>query len=163
MAEAYLLLGSNMGDRFAILRTAIKTISEQIGVVQRLSSVYQTAPWGFQAETPFLNQVALVKTNLSPEELLAKTQEIETALGRKRTDNGFSSRPIDIDILFYDDYIIYQKNLIVPHLHLHKRKFVLVPLHEIAPTLLHPVTHKSITNLLNNCTDNLQVEKIFDS
>jgi len=163
MAEAYLLLGSNMGDRFAILRTAIKTISEQIGVVQRLSSVYQTAPWGFQAETPFLNQVALVKTNLSPEELLAKTQEIETALGRKRTGNGFSSRPIDIDILFYDDYIIYQKNLIVPHLHLHKRKFVLVPLHEIAPTLLHPVTHKSITNLLNNCTDNLQVEKIFDS
>ena len=129
----YLSLGSNIGDREQLLRRAIALIDERVGTVQRVSSFIETEPWGFQSEHPFLNAACLVLTTLPPEECLRRTQQIERELGRKKKSrNGiYHDRPIDIDLLMYDDVKLSTPKLTLPHPHMQKRDFVMIPLREI--------------------------------
>ncbi|HQU37641.1 MAG: Bifunctional folate synthesis protein [Anaerolineales bacterium] len=141
----YLALGSNMGNRAANLKEAIASLAPQMEVKAR-SAVYETDPWGFKEQEKFLNQVVRVETYLKPEQLIKHLKRLEVALGRKESfQNG--PRLIDIDILFYDDLVLYSPTLTIPHPHLHERAFVLVPLMDIASDLVHPVKKKSIREL----------------
>jgi 2-amino-4-hydroxy-6-hydroxymethyldihydropteridine diphosphokinase len=144
----YLALGTNMGNRLANLKTAISNFSPQMNVKKK-SSVFETPPWGFTEQAPFLNQVVEVETYLEPEALLRHLKRLEIVLGRvPNFQNG--PRLIDIDILFFDDEIIDTESIAVPHPRLHKRAFVLVPLAEIAPDLIHPVLRKPVIELLDD-------------
>ncbi len=129
----YIGLGSNLGDRKALLDEALQLIDERIGQVVRVSSYYETEPWGFQSDNTFLNAAALVLTTLSPQRCLKETQRIERQLGRtdKTVDGIFQDRPIDIDLLMYDDLHIEEPDLILPHPHIEDREFVQLPLQEI--------------------------------
>ena len=141
----YLALGWNMGNRAANLKEAIASLAPQMEVKAR-SAVYETDPWGFKEQEKFLNQVVRVETYLKPEQLIKHLKRLEVALGRKESfPNG--PRLIDIDILFYDDLVLYSPALTIPHPHLHERAFVLVPLMDIASDLVHPVKKKSIREL----------------
>jgi 2-amino-4-hydroxy-6-hydroxymethyldihydropteridine diphosphokinase len=142
----YLSLGSNLGARAANLKEAIASLVPQMEVKAK-SSVYETPPWGFADQDMFLNQVLRLETYLEPEPLLRHLKRLEVALGRKASfKNG--PRLIDMDILFYDDLVIASPALTIPHPHVHERGFVLVPLMDIAPDLVHPVKKKSIRELV---------------
>ncbi|HLO90209.1 MAG TPA: 2-amino-4-hydroxy-6-hydroxymethyldihydropteridine diphosphokinase [Lentimicrobium sp.] len=160
MNDAYLLLGSSLGSRELYLHDAKNIISEKVGEVVQSSSLYETAPWGSSDTTPFLNQVIQIQTQLLPEKLLSTLLEIEKALGRTRGNIRNEPRTIDIDILYYGDLVINQQNLTIPHERLHQRRFVLTPLAEIAPELLHPVLKMTNARLLEICEDTLWVKKI---
>ena len=129
----YLSLGSNLGDREDMLNRAIALIGERVGEVQRVSSFIETEPWGFKSKHPFLNAACLVLTTLSPEQCLEATQQIERELGRKRKSrNGkYHDRPIDIDLLMYDDLELSTPRLTLPHPRMKEREFVMIPLREI--------------------------------
>ncbi len=145
----YLSLGSNMGSRAANLKEALSALSPQLDVKKK-SRVYETPPWGYAEQEKFLNQVLMAKTYVEPELLLKHLKRLEVALGRKPSfQNG--PRSIDIDILFYDDLAIESPALTIPHPRLHERGFVLLPLMDIAPDLLHPVHKKSISELVASC------------
>lgn len=159
MVKVFLLLGSNLGDRFAYLRQAIAGIAEQIGTVTQQSSVYETQAWGKTDEADYLNQVLLVETTLMADELLHAILDIELQLGRKRIEK-WGARTIDIDILFYSDTIINKPDLIIPHPELQNRRFTLEPLAEIAPDMLHPILKMSMLQLKNNLQDCLIVKKL---
>jgi 2-amino-4-hydroxy-6-hydroxymethyldihydropteridine diphosphokinase len=159
MIRVFLLLGSNEGDRTAFLSAARAQIEAAAGKVISISSVYQTAAWGKTDQAAFLNQVIAVDTKLEALVLLGTLQTIERAMGRKRKEK-WGSRTIDIDILFYGDAVINTTELIVPHPGIPERRFTLVPLVEIAPDLLHPVLKKTVRELLGECGDGLEVEKI---
>ena len=126
-------LGSNLGDRSALLDEALRLIDERVGRVVRVSSYYETEPWGFQSDNIFLNAAALVITTLSPQRCLKETQYIERQLGRvdKTVDGAFQDRPIDIDLLMYDDLEVNEPDLTLPHPHIEEREFVQIPLQEI--------------------------------
>ena len=158
----YLLLGSNLGDRKKQMDEALDLIAEMIGEVTKRSSFYETEPWGFSSEEFFLNIAMQTLTSLSPEEVMRKIDEIEKRFGRERSDSGYSSRTMDIDILFYDDLVLDQEILKIPHPMLKDRRFVLVPLNEIAHELIHPVFLKTIGELLRDCTDTKNVRKFKD-
>lgn len=161
MNTAYLLLGSNSGNREEELFTAKQLIEEELGEVTRFSALYETAPWGFQCQEYFFNMAIELQTSLQPHHLMHKILQIEFRLGRLRfPDKQWVSRTIDIDILFYNDLILNDDTLTIPHKLLQERKFALVPLNEIAPDLLHPVFMKKISKLLAECKDELQV-KLF--
>lgn len=150
MAEVYVSLGTNLGDKDNNLRTAVRLMQERIGKVISLSSFYETAPWGFQSEHSFLNAAACIETRLSPEQLLLVTQQIERELGRtqKSSGNVYKDRLIDIDLLMYDNLQIHADQLVLPHPLMTERRFVLEPLAEIASETIHPVTGKTIRELL---------------
>ena len=149
---AYLALGSNLGNRLANLKNAISNLTPQMDVKKK-SPVYETPPWGHTDQPQFLNQCVQVETYLEPENLLAHLKRLETVLGREPTfENG--PRVIDIDILFYDDLILNTPPLVIPHPRMHTRGFVLVPLNDIAPDVVHPVLGKPISELL------LDVERV---
>lgn len=149
MAQVYLALGSNQGERKALLHQAIDAIDRSLGRVDSISSFIETEPWGFTSPHPFLNTTLLLSTELTPLELLDATQAIERELGRQQKSDqaGYTDRPIDIDLLFYEDLILESLRLTLPHPLLHRRAFVLDPLLEIAPDLLHPILGKTITEL----------------
>ena len=131
-----------MGEREVMLDRARTLIEHHCGKIIKTSSVYETEPWGFEADTPFLNQALLVDTPLLPEALLNCCLRVETALGRKRpTTSGstYTSRNIDIDVLFYEEEVCSTQTLTLPHPHLHLRKFALEPLAEVAPKWIHPL------------------------
>lgn len=158
LRSTYLSLGSNQGNKLKNLQKTIDLIAENIGSVIKVSSVYKTAAWGFESDD-FLNICILVSTGLNPENLLKKINEIELLQGRKRSDNGtYIARTIDIDVLLFDDEIIFSKDLIVPHKDMLKRRFVMVPLAEIAPNLIHPIEKQRIQVCLENCTDTGEIE-----
>ncbi len=156
---AYILLGSNQGNTKQNLLLANNLIEKNIGVITIISSIYETAAWGNTQQSAFLNQVILVRTKLLPKEVLHHLLAIETQMGRIRTTK-WEPRILDLDILFYDNEIIEQVDLIIPHPFIQQRRFTLVPLVEIASNLMHPVLHKTIEELLATCEDNLNVEKI---
>lgn len=141
----YLALGTNLGDRLANLKQAISMLTPQLDVKSK-SQVYETPPWGFEDQPKFLNQVIKGKTYLDPEPLLKHLKRLEVALGRKESfPNG--PRLIDIDLLFYDDLVLNKPSIVIPHPRLHERAFVLLPLKEIAPDLVHPVHKKTVQEL----------------
>jgi 2-amino-4-hydroxy-6-hydroxymethyldihydropteridine diphosphokinase len=160
MNKVYLGLGTNLGDRETNLKNAVESIIENIGPVVRLSSVYETEPWGFRTKDLFLNMVAEVETKLKPSGLLGRMLMIEANMGRLRSGKEYSSRIIDLDILLYGEEILDSKSIVIPHPKLHERRFVLVPLCEIAPDLVHPVLKKSIKQLLSECPDKNNVTKL---
>lgn len=159
MKIIFLGIGTNLGNREKNLEHAVARIGQSIGRVLISSSIFQTEPWGFQSEKDFLNMAVKIETELAPHVLLEKIQAIESVMGRVRGPEHFSSRLIDIDILLYDDIIIDEENLKIPHALLQERRFVLVPLCEIAHTLIHPVLKKTIEELLEECEDKGMVIK----
>ncbi len=151
MAIVYLSLGSNFGDRVGYVQQATSLLGACDGIsIVRTSAFYETEPWGMNSENWFVNAVLEVKTTLSPHALLEECQRIEVQLGRKRSDNGYIDRTIDIDILFYNKDIVNEENLIIPHKFVHLRAFTLVPLLELIPNFEHPILHKTISELHND-------------
>ena len=159
MHLVYLILGGNMGDKENIFQKAIGLIIKNIGGVVQSSSVYETESWGFTSEL-FVNQVIVVESELSPNDVLLAALAIENTLGRNRKSKNYEARPIDIDLLFYDDIILESKDLTIPHPRIAERRFVLEPLCEIAAQKKHPVTGFTVSEMLINCTDRLKVTKI---
>ena len=149
-AKIYLSLGTNLGDKEQNIICAIGILSRILGNPLAVAPTIETEPWGFQSTNTFLNTAVAYETSLTPPELLAATQEVERTLGRTTKSIGgtYSDRPIDIDILLYDDAIISTQELTSPHPLMHKRLFVLQPLAAIAPHTVHPTLHKSISQLL---------------
>ena len=156
MEGIYLLLGTNLGNRKENLEKAFQNIAQQVGPVEAFSDLYETEAWGETEQPVFLNQAIRVNTNLSPEELLHRTQAIEQQMGRVR-HRKWGERIIDIDILYYHDNIIQTQDLKIPHPGIPHRRFALVPLCEIAAEAVHPALHKTQQELLNACTDPLKV------
>ncbi|MEI6765288.1 MAG: 2-amino-4-hydroxy-6-hydroxymethyldihydropteridine diphosphokinase [Bacteroidota bacterium] len=163
MACTYLLLGSNLGNSLNILKKAIEMISREAGAPKAFSSVYETAPWGDVSGNNFYNCVVLIDTKLEPQALLEVLLRIESELGRVRIENKPEPRTIDIDILLYNDVVINEHGLQVPHPKMHLRRFTLEPMAEVAPGVIHPVIGKSMMQLTEECSDTLQVTKIFDN
>ena len=152
MNIVFLQLGSNLGDRELLLKDAITAIVNRVGDVVKFSKVYESAPWRVEGQENYLNQILKVRTTLSAEEILSIVLDIEKKLGRVRLEK-WGERLIDIDIIFYIDSIIETSELCVPHKHLHERMFVLTPLHNIAPEMIHPKYNKTIEELLKMCKD----------
>ena len=156
----FLGLGTNLGDREAILNKALDLITGSVGPVTAWSGIYETQPWGFESMNNFLNMVIRVHTDLKPPDLLKKLVIIEIQLGRIRNERKYISRTIDIDILLYGNRVIDSPDLKIPHPLIQDRKFVLVPFCDIAPELIHPVLHKTFSALLKECRDEGSVKKI---
>lgn len=153
----YLSLGTNQGNKLENLQNAIDMIAEKIGAILNISSVYKTASWGFDSND-FYNICLKVSTYHPPEKLMKILLDIESNLGRKRNDKkGYSDRNIDIDILLFDDEIIFSKTLTVPHAKMLERKFVLVPLVEIAATVIHPIEKQKLSTCIKNCEDSSEI------
>ena len=147
----YLGLGANLGNKSDNLLQAVALISERVGRVVCLSRFYETEPWGYDSSNTYLNAALGVETSLSPLEVLSITQAIERELGRqkKSMNREYSDRPIDIDILLMDDLVLQTDVLTLPHSLMHERLFVLEPLVEIAPTVIHPVLQQSVCAIYN--------------
>ena len=158
----YLLFGSNLGDRAGHIRKAIAKVKERTGEPFIISSLYETEPWGFRHENPFLNQAMVLYTHASPHKLLGEIMTIEQEAGRIREGKGYAARSLDIDILFYGRDVINLGNLVIPHPRICERRFVLVPLDEIAPDFIHPVRNKSIRDLLKECEDRSWVRNLSE-
>ncbi|MGB0862153.1 MAG: 2-amino-4-hydroxy-6-hydroxymethyldihydropteridine diphosphokinase [Saprospiraceae bacterium] len=159
MNIVFLHTGSNLGNRFDYLHQANQLIKNRIGSIQKASSFYETAAWGITDQPAFINQAIRVETALSPNELLKAINQIEAEIGRIRIKK-WAERVIDIDILFYNQTIIETPNLKVPHPRISERNFVLVPMNEIAADFVHPVFQKTMQQLLDETSDNLEAKKI---
>ncbi|ANQ48489.1 2-amino-4-hydroxy-6-hydroxymethyldihydropteridine diphosphokinase [Flammeovirga sp. MY04] len=159
MSSIILLLGANLGNKLDTLSNAVNFIQDEIGDVKLVSHIYETAAWGKEDQPSYYNQTLCVESDISPEELILITQKIENKLGRVRKEK-WGARIIDIDILFYNDIIIDQPNLKVPHPFIQERRFTLEPLTEIIPEFIHPVLNLSISQLLLQCNDPLPVKKL---
>ncbi len=156
--KIFLGLGSNMGNREENLLIAQKTINEKVGITILQSSIYETAAWGLTEQNAFLNQVICVETKFLPTEVLQLVLEIEKSMGRIR-EQKWGARIIDIDILYYANKIIKLPDLVIPHPFIQERRFVLVPLCEIASEFIHPKLKKSNAKLLENCIDSGEISR----
>lgn len=156
--QVYLGLGSNLGNRQENLDLACQRISESIGSIVAQSSIYETAAWGLTEQDDFLNQVICVATDYEALDLLAMILAVEQSMGRIR-EVKWGARIIDIDILYYNDAIIKQDNLTVPHPFIKDRRFVLAPLADVAPDFVHPILQQTNASLLANCADTSDVIK----
>jgi 2-amino-4-hydroxy-6-hydroxymethyldihydropteridine diphosphokinase len=157
MSVVYLLTGSNQGNRKQNLYRAVHALNEFAGEVSQVSSIYESPAWGFDHPDDFLNQAIALNTELSPYQLLDKILQLEANMGRTRNHKGYEARIIDIDILLYDELILQEEHLIIPHPRLEERRFALTPLAEIAAKIVHPKSQTSIQELLEICYDNSQV------
>jgi len=154
MALVYLGLGTNIGNKRKNMVTAAALLAERAGDVLSLSSFYETEPWGFASENTFLNAALELETDCSPMELLRLTQQIEREMGRtQKSDGSYHDRIIDIDILLYGNEVVHHGDLVVPHPLMQQRLFVMQPLAEIAPSLVHPVLQKSMYDLYMDLLD----------
>jgi 2-amino-4-hydroxy-6-hydroxymethyldihydropteridine diphosphokinase len=162
MNKVFLLIGGNMGDRLQNLHQAIALLAATCGPVTQQSAVYETAAWGKTDQASFLNQALLLNTLLTPQELITTILSVEEQLGRRRMEKN-GPRVIDIDIIFYNDLVMHEPHLTIPHPQLQNRRFVLIPLIEIAPDFVHPVLRKTLTELLSECRDDLAVNKLVGS
>jgi len=158
MNRAFLLTGGNLGDRMKNMAFCSSRVEKACGNILRKSSIYETAAWGKTDQPDYLNQVLLVETLLPPEEMLAKLLSVEKDMGRYRGEK-YGPRIIDIDILLYNDEVINESMLKIPHPKMQERRFVLEPMNEIAPEMVHPVLHKTMSQLLKECSDPLAVNK----
>jgi 2-amino-4-hydroxy-6-hydroxymethyldihydropteridine diphosphokinase len=156
MNKTFLITGGNIGNRRKNLETAAALIEKEIGNIIKSSKIYETDAWGITNQPAFYNQIHLVESKFSAKEILDKILNIEAKMGRVRTIKN-AARIIDIDILFFNDELINEPNLIIPHPQIINRRFVLMPLNELVPEMIHPVLKKSIHNLLSNCKDELSV------
>ncbi|HEY4611651.1 MAG TPA: 2-amino-4-hydroxy-6-hydroxymethyldihydropteridine diphosphokinase [Bacteroidota bacterium] len=153
MARVFISLGSNLGDRLRLLQRAVDAVaSAPTTTVRRLSSVYETEPVGVKNQPEFLNAVAELESALAPPEMFHRLKEVESLVGRMKSER-WGPREIDLDLLYYDSFILQMPDLTIPHPEIHRRRFVLVPLAEIAENFLDPVTRTSMKNLLNECSD----------
>lgn len=159
MNEVFILLGGNLGDKSKIFEETKKLIGERVGLVTKQSSVYVTEPWGFDSEL-FWNQAIIVETMLNPHEILKQTQAIEKSMGRTNKSIHYEARTMDIDLLFYNDLKLKTSDLVLPHPKIGERKFVLIPLNEIAPEKCHPISGLKVEEMLRLCSDLLKVERI---
>lgn len=160
MATSYLMLGSNEGERFQHLQRALEAISAKAGTVLACSAVYETDPWGFEDPVSFYNQLVILETALSAEALLHSLLDIEKRMGRERRAGGYTSRIIDIDILFYDTLMVHSDFLTIPHPLLHERRFVLEPMLELCPLVIHPQLGKTVWQLWRACKDHSGVRRL---
>jgi 2-amino-4-hydroxy-6-hydroxymethyldihydropteridine diphosphokinase len=158
MNIVYLLLGSNLDNRAASLQEARNLVSSLIGNILHVSAIYESEAWGFSSENQFLNQVVKIETSLDAHAVMEVNQLIEKSLGRVRNPGeGYASRIIDIDILFYNSEIIREENLEIPHPKIQERMFTLIPLSELDGAFIHPSLKKSVNDLLGECDDQLAV------
>lgn len=162
MNTCYLLLGGNLGDKEQNLRQAVNLLEQKLGSTAKKSNIFITAAWGNENQPEFYNQAISIKTTFSAIDLLKIVLGVEEQLGRKRTNDKWQERIIDIDILFYNDEVIDLPELKIPHPFIQERKFVLIPMNEIARELVHPVLKKTIKQLLEDCKDTLEVKQKFD-
>lgn len=159
MPTAYLLLGANLGDRAATLRAAVQHLGATAGFVEATSSFYETAAWGLEDQPAFLNQAVRLRTSLPPDQLLAACLATEQQAGRTRHQR-WAARTLDVDILLYEDFVLDLPTLQVPHPRLPERRFALVPLAEIAATVVHPTLQLTVAALLAQCPDQLAVTQL---
>ena len=154
LKRVYFSLGSNLGDKKKNLHDAIELLKERVRIT-KISSIYETPPLGFVSNDFFLNLCVQAEVSLDPLDLLVFTQSVEKKIGRlkKSVDNQYSSRVIDIDIIFFDHLVLNHENLVLPHKLFRDRKFVLFPLHEIGGELIDPLTHKTVSQLIRECSD----------
>ena len=156
MREIFLLLGANLGDRELALNKALTLLAGRCGSIVAKSPLFETAAWGRKDQPSFLNQAVELKSEMTAEQLMQAILEIEKHMGRVRQEK-YGARIIDIDIIFFSKAVINLKNLSVPHPQMQNRRFVLVPLNEIAPGFIHPIFNKSVSELLIECDDELEV------
>lgn len=159
-ANCIISLGSNQGNRIKNLSKTRKLLGTVLGEIKLLSSVYESEPWGYNDPVSYYNQVILIDTKAKPFAVLEKCLSIERALGRIRKKVNYEARPIDLDILFYNNQRINSTYLTIPHPKLHLRKFVLEPLNQIMPDFIHPVLGKSVKELLFMCKDSCWVRQL---
>jgi len=152
MSLVYLVLGGNQGNRTEIFSKAIDLVTSEIGQKRAISSIYESESWGFDSDL-FINQVIAIDTILSPERVLSLAQQIENSLGRVRKSSGYEARTLDIDLLYYDEIVVDNEILTLPHPRIPYRRFVLLPMAEIAPNLKDPLTGLTIQQMLHNCKD----------
>ena len=160
VARIGLILGSNLDGKFNYLNCAIALLKENVGEVKLVSSLYASPPWGYKSENEYINQVLVIETDKTPIELLEKNLLIEKVLGRERSENGYTDRTIDIDILFYEDEVMIETRLVLPHPRLHMRKFCLLPLQEVLPNWFHPQLNLNVSKLISICEDKSDLRKI---
>ena len=159
MSKVYFSIGSNKGNRSQLINEAIDKIDISIGRVELKSSIYETQSWGFKSNN-FYNVCLLIESSLSVESIFNKILKIEKDMGRLKKTDQYSDRCIDIDILFFDNMIINSKSLEIPHPRIQLRKFVLTPMLELTPDLIHPILKKSIRQLEMECVDKDQPKKV---
>ncbi|HEY5510229.1 MAG TPA: 2-amino-4-hydroxy-6-hydroxymethyldihydropteridine diphosphokinase [Prolixibacteraceae bacterium] len=152
MSLVFLILGGNRGNTEEIFLQAIDLVTSNIGPITVRSSLYKSDPWGFDSDV-FMNQVITVRTDLSPQDLLAQIQHIENQLGRVRISQDYEARTIDIDLLYFDNLVFSSSDLTIPHPRIADRKFVLIPLAEVAPDLTDPDTGMTVQEMLLKCKD----------
>lgn len=161
--KVYLLAGGNLNKTSVTYEKLFFLLESSIGRIIEKSNFYESEAWGFASTNNFINIALLVHTYLSPDEVFAKLQSIEKQLGRisKTNNKAYSDRIMDVDIIFFNDNIVETENLTIPHPHMHERMFVLMPLCEITPDFVHPVSGKTIQELKDECKDTLWIQKLI--
>ncbi len=158
MHDVFLQLGSNIGDRKKYLDEAVSLITFELGLINNISKIYESTPWGVEGQQKYLNQILQINYKFEPLDLLKSILDIESRMGRKRIEK-WGERVIDIDIIFFSNYIIENVDLCIPHRHMHQRNFVLVPLNDIASDYIHPKYKITVKELLYNCKD---IESVYE-